>query len=327
MKDLHFIECAVALGRHRSFARAAESMHISQPTFSRSIAALEKNLGVRLFNRSTRRVEPTPVGHAFLERAELLLEEAARLYDLVPRDGGTLTGQLNIASGPYPLVCSVLEAVARLAKAHPELNVEVTEGAWRDLPAFLLHGTVDLLVIEATIFAGDHRVEVELLPTHHGCLVCRPGHPLASLPRVTLADIGPYPLVGITLTREIGPLTSKTLPKLRVDRLTGDLIPQIVTTSLYATSAILLRTDGIGIYPVSMMRGATRPAPLIELHADFELPSTAYGIVWLRGRKQSPASRAFIETLCEVEAEAEGDPKDAASAAQHRTRLRGVKRR
>ena len=76
MKDLRLLEFAVALDRQRSFGRAAESMRVTQPRFSRGIAALEADLGVRLFDRSTRHVRPTPAGTVFLERATALLANA-----------------------------------------------------------------------------------------------------------------------------------------------------------------------------------------------------------------------------------------------------------
>jgi DNA-binding transcriptional LysR family regulator len=303
MKDLRLVEFAVALGRHRNFARAAKSMGVTQPTFSRGIAALEKGLGAHLFDRSTRRCEPTPIGKEFLERAELLLQDAVRLGELTRSGENSLVGRLVIGSGPYPLECGVLSAAARLAARHPRLRLQIVEGAWRELPDQLLLGSVDVVVVEASLFANDHRVQVELLPSHRGCLVCRPGHPLTRLPLVSIEHLEPYPLAGITLTREFALRVGKTSRKLQIDPRSGDLTPQIVTTSLHAMRQVVLQSDAVGVDLVSRMRDEGRADSLVKLNTDFVIPSTAYGTAMLRERTPSRAAVAFAQLLREIEQE------------------------
>jgi len=303
MKNLRLVEYAVALGRHRNFARAAESLRVTQPTFSRGIAALEKDVGARLFERSTRRVEPTAAGQTFLERADELLQQAARLSELSDLRGQSLTGQLVIGSGPFPLEISVLPAVARLAVQHPKLRIRIVEGAWRELPGMLLLGSVDVVVIETTTFANDNRANVELLPRHQGYLVCRSGHPLSRLPSVTLADLELYPLVGISMTRDIRQRLGKTIRLLHVDHLTGDVLPHIATTSVRAMSEIIQRTDGVALSLRAPLEADLQAGRLVLLETDIELPSSSYGMATLRGRSLSRAAHVFMQTLREVEEE------------------------
>lgn len=312
MKDLRLLEFAIALDRHRSFARAADSLGVTQPTFSRGIAALEASLGARLFERSTRRVEPTPVGRVLLERAESLLLEAKGLSALAALESGALSGQLIVASGPYALECSVLRAVAQVAGQHPRLRIRVIEGAWRELPGLLLQGSVDLLVMEASVLADDHRLQVEALPRHPGTLLCRAGHPLTHLRRVGVEDLEPYPLVGVPMTRAIGPQIGRARRLMSIDHASGDLTPHIVTTSLHAMREIVLRTDGVAVYPRMPLGDAPDKKRFATLKTDVELPSTGYGIATLRDRKPSPAALAFMQALRDVENELVGG--DGASA-------------
>lgn len=79
MLDLRLLHQAVALARHRNFARAAESLRLTQPALSRSIAGLEAGLGEKLFNRTQQGVEPTAFGQMLLSRAQTLLEGATEL--------------------------------------------------------------------------------------------------------------------------------------------------------------------------------------------------------------------------------------------------------
>jgi DNA-binding transcriptional LysR family regulator len=303
MKDLRLVEYAVALGRHRNFARAAESLRVTQPSFSRGIAALEKSLGTRLFERSTRRVEPTSTGIAFLERAERLLEDAARLGELTRDRGDSLSGQLTVGSGPYPLDVCVLPAVARLVALHPRLRISVIEGRWRELAGELMLGAIDLAVLHASIFANDYRVEVEMLPQREGVMVCRAEHPLTRLRRVTTEHIQPYPLIGIPMVSDMLLKMGATTNKFMVDHLSGDVVPPISTTSLHSMRELLLRTEGLGLCLPSQVRADVEANRLTVLKLDFGLPSTGYGIVRLRGRSLSRAALAFIHAVRDIEAE------------------------
>lgn len=322
MNDLRLLEFAVALDRHRSFARAAESMRVTQPTLSRGIAALEASLGARLFDRSTRRVQPTAVGVEFLERAGSLLRQATQLRELTQHHVGSLTGELAVGSGPYPLECSVLTAVARLTQRHPALRVRVIEGPWRDLPGALLAGQVDLVVMETMVLVGDHRLRIEPLPRHSGCLVCRVGHPLAQLERVAYEDLQAYPLIGVRITREIGPALGRSARLLIVDYASGDLMPHVVTTSLHAMIGLVLLTDGVCLYPVSLLRRHPQANRLTVLTTDLELPSTNYGIVTAKSRTPSPAALAFVQVLREVENEKVNGQATAAAPGRPRLRRR-----
>jgi DNA-binding transcriptional LysR family regulator len=322
MKNLRLLEFAVALERHRSFARAAESMRVTQPTLSRGIATLESDLGARLFDRSTRRVQPTAVGRAFLERAEALLHQASRLSELTGDHDGSLTGNLVVGAGPYALECSVLSAVARLARLHPALRIRIVEGAWRDLPGALLGGTLDLVVMEASVLVDDHRLMVEALPRHRGCLVCRADHPLAQRKGIAFEDLEPYPLVGVPMTRDIGPAMGRTTRLMDVDYVSGDLKPHIVTTSLHAMIELVLLTDGVGLYPTSLLRDHRRAHQLAVLDTRLDLPSTGYGIATAINGTPSPAVLAFMQVLREVEHEKINGQATAAATGRPRMRRR-----
>lgn len=327
MKDLRLLEFAIALGRHRNFARAARTLYVTQPTLSRGIASLEASLGVRLFDRTTRHVVPTRIGSAFLEHADALLRQAAQLIELAGHQSESLNGHLVVGSGPFPLECSVLIAVARLTRLHPALRIRVTEGAWRDLPGALLSGSVEVAVMEVSVLMDDHRLRVEPLPRHCGCLVCRTGHPLTKLKRVTQEDLEPYPFVGIPITREIGTTIGQPSRMLEVDHASGDLTPLIVTTSLHAMIELVQATDGVGLYPISLLRKESMAGRLAVLDTNLKLPSTGYGIATLRSRTPSAAALAFMQVLREVEQEHVDRQQAVTMPAQARPKGRRQRRR
>jgi DNA-binding transcriptional LysR family regulator len=323
MKDLRRVEFAVALGRLRNFAAAARSIGVTQPTFSRGIAALEAELGVRLFDRSTRRVEPTPAGRMFLERAESLMANARWLRDGLQEHGSLQAGSLSIGVGPYPLEISVTEAVARLLGRHPQLQIRIYEGPWREFIERVLNGTAEIAVMEASVLATDLRFHVELMPRHRGCFFCRSDHPLARRGRLRIEDFDRYPAIGVPTVREVGPRLGKIRRRQSVDHLTGDLIPDVSVTSAATMREVVKRTDGIGLCAPSQLWQDLRTGSVVILETDFEPPSTGYGMAWLRGRTLSPAATAFLEILRGVEAELPGArPPSQSVQAQTRGRAR-----
>lgn len=303
LPNLRLFEYAVALDQHRSFSRAAQGLGVTQPTFSRGIAALEKRLGARLFDRSSRHVEPTPEGELFLARAATLLADAVHLRDRLQEYQNLRSGRVTVGVGPYPLEISVIECVARMAARYPRLQIELVEGQWRKFGPKLLAGEVEIAVVEALILSADQRFDVEMLPTHDGCFYCRPKHPLAGRVGLGLAAVLDFPIVGVRMPARAFRPHRLPYDGLTLDPGTGDIVPQIVTTSITAARAIVKRTDGIGIGTPTLLAEDIQNGTLVLIDADSSTLRSNYGIGYLRDKILSPGALRFIETLKEVEAE------------------------
>ena len=99
--EIRLLSCALAVAEHRSFAHAARSLHVSQPALSRSIQALERLAGVRIFERGTRHVEVTDAGAIFLEYAQEVMARSADLSREMDLLKGLDKGELEIGVGTY----------------------------------------------------------------------------------------------------------------------------------------------------------------------------------------------------------------------------------
>jgi DNA-binding transcriptional LysR family regulator len=303
MNDLRLLELAVALDQLRSFGRAAEAMGMTQPTFSRGIAALEKGFGVRMFDRTNRRVAPTPAGQLVLARARNLLADAAAIRDAVADYQNLRSGRVTIGVGPYPLDISVIECIVRLASRRPLLEVEIIEGRWREFGTRLLTGELELAIMDSSFVAADSRFRIEALPVHQGCFYCRAGHPLADRSGVTLQEVLEYPLVGVRLPQRILPPPKPGTHGISIDPMTGDLTPHITMTSIATSRAIVTRTDGIGMAVPMQVAQDVHQGTLAILDCDTRNLRTSYGITSLRARTLSPAAEVFVSVLREVEEE------------------------
>ncbi len=322
MNNLRLLEFALALDQHRSFQRAAEAMHVTQPSFSRAIAALETQLGARLFDRSNRGVGPTPEGTELLFRARRLLADAAGLCDALDDYRQLRSGRVVIGAGPYALDLSVIETVVRLATEYPRLQIEIIEGHWRDFGQRLLNAEVEIAVVELSIVSKDPRFQVEPLPVHAGCFYARAGHPLAGRKGVTLAELLEYPLVNVRIaSRTVEPGKLQPSP-FAIDALTGDMLPSITTTSIATARAIIKRTNGIGLAAPVQLAEDLRLGTVAIIDAGAGVLQSSYGIARLRGKVLSPGAQAFVSRLKAVEAEMQSNAPGASKPARAPARLR-----
>ena len=127
MIDLRQMRYFVALAETLHFARAAERLHISQPPLTRQIAALERQLGVRLLERNSRRAKLTHAGQRFLEDARLAVaafDQACRNARLAER--GEL-GTLRIGFMMHAAHTVLPRLARRFMTEHPEVHVELRE--------------------------------------------------------------------------------------------------------------------------------------------------------------------------------------------------------
>ena|SRR5450432_2508691 len=175
--SLRQLQYLVAVADTRSFRRAAELCHVSQPALSAQIAVLEQSLGVRLLERDRRMVLPTAAGLDLLERARRVLVEADDLADAAKRLGDPLSGTLRI--GVIPTVSPYLlpEVVPTLRRRLALLNILWIEDKTDVLVERLQAGTLDaaLLALEARL--GD--LEQETIARDPFVLAMPRGHPLS----------------------------------------------------------------------------------------------------------------------------------------------------
>ena len=98
--NIQQLKYVTAVGRFRNFARAAESCNVSQPTLSAMLQKLEEELGIRIFERTNRSVNPTLAGEKIIRQAEHVLMEIERINEIVSEDKGLVGGRLRLSVGP-----------------------------------------------------------------------------------------------------------------------------------------------------------------------------------------------------------------------------------
>ncbi len=250
--QLRQLEHFESVYRLRSFTRAAKEQYLSQSALSRSIQALEDELGQRLFDRTTHEVEPTDaaealIGHAVdaVSSANVMVETARLLRD---GDGGAVA----IGTGPYPAQPLMTEVVRRLSTERPGLQVTVVGGAASDLLAALVRRELDFVVCD-TSKAVESPLAAEIdsspLPAEPLALVVGAEHALVGTDP-TPAQVAAHPFV----LPPPAPIGRRVLLR-SIDA--GDRPPRVPFYEVESTSAcldVVQDQRSVTLVPVSLAR-------------------------------------------------------------------------
>ncbi|MGP1353483.1 MAG: LysR family transcriptional regulator, partial [Parasphingopyxis sp.] len=128
MPTLRQLEYLVAIADNQHFGRAAQAVHVSQPTLSQQLRTLEDRLGVVLVERGAPTAELTPIGRELVERARKILVEVRELRAMAHRAGEKLAGTLRFGVSPTLGPYLMPSIVAALHRQQPDLRLYIREG-------------------------------------------------------------------------------------------------------------------------------------------------------------------------------------------------------
>lgn len=303
--ELRLLRHALALGQHGNFARAAEALHLTQPSLSRSIAALESQLGVPLFDRTTKGVRPTAFGRIVLERGEGVLQGEAELRRELQLLAGMEIGLLTVGAGPYMAESTVAMAIARVTMQHPRLRIHCVSADPDEVMREVLAERFDVGASAVPGLEHDARLVVEPLPGLRGYLACRPGHPLTRERDVTLQRVLQFPLATTVLRGAHAALaasggreTAAHAPNAK------DFVPQIRVNSVALARLIVRDSDAVMPGTAAALADDVAAGKLVILPVDAPAMRAIGAVFYLRGRTLAPAARLFIDTLHAIEAQA-----------------------
>jgi DNA-binding transcriptional LysR family regulator len=191
--DERRLEIFVAVAERLSFSAAARALHRSQPAISQQIVALEHELGVQLFERSSRRVRLTAAGAALLARSGSLLREHAEARRAVAAAEGRIAGELAIASSLTVGAYVLPTALARLVARHPEVRIRVTIANTEHVVESLLEGRSDLGFVEGE--PVEPNLLLHPLRDDELVVIAPEGHRFAAVDEVALDDLVREPFV------------------------------------------------------------------------------------------------------------------------------------
>lgn len=191
--SLRQLRAFLAVARQQHFRRAAESLHLSQPAVSRYIADLEAELGIRLFDRTTREVLPTDAGRYLESAIGRVLDELEGVLSHIHSESERKRGKVHVASVPTLSAGLMPQCIAECKVRYPELTIQLHDQAQTLVLDSVRGGEVDFGVGIDPPLTGEF--DSELLMRDPFVLVCRPDHPLAALERVPWRKLQGQPLI------------------------------------------------------------------------------------------------------------------------------------
>lgn len=282
----------VSLAESGSFSKAAQAQFLTQPALSRSIRALEDELGAALFDRIGRRIELTPFGRETLARAQLLLTDADELQASSRRHRSGEAGVLRLGMGSGPGAMLMTPLLLQTAQQRPRQHLEIARGSTDLLVQALRARTLDALVVDARSLRPAADLRAEFLHEMRGAFMVRRGHPLARRRTgVAFDDVLRYPIASTPLSDEVARLLIERYgPRahpVECVTLRCEEIPSLVEVALHSDAVLLaIRAAAPGLVELTL-----RPA----------LDATArFGLVTLARRTEPPGLAAVRQLMAQL---------------------------
>jgi DNA-binding transcriptional LysR family regulator len=309
--ELKLLRCALTLAEFGNFARGAKALNMSQPSLSRNIQELERQLGAALFVRSPRGVEPTVAGIVLLKHARKVIDQSESLVREMSLTRGLEQSELTVGVDAYPGQMFVGRAIGRLVHDHPAARISIIhDGTCQSLP-HLLKREFDLAVIYLPARPNaqlDTRLDVTPLSPHPIFFAVRSGHPLVrpgpapgrrGTP-VSLPEILKYP----TCTAgRMPPEMTQRFRKASEPSARLKSIPSISCESLAMMKSIVAESDAVALLPLNVVSAAVEEGAMTILPVLEPWMLATYGIARPRHRNLPMLGKKLIQAITDADAE------------------------
>ena len=291
--DIRVLRYFLTVAKEQSFTKGAEQLHITQPTLSRQLAALEKELGTPLFIRSGRTITLTDEGILLKRRALEIIDLEERTIDEIRGTEELIDGTVNIGCGEFAAV----ETLAQICKTYKE-KYPMVQIALHTATADTTYEMMSKGLLDIGLFLEPVNTEemdyIRIMESDHWVVGMRPDDPLAAKTYIEKKDLLDRPLIlperhGVQ--SELANWFGKDFNKI-----------QIAFTSNLGTNASVMAFHGLG-YPISVEGAAKywRRDLIVQRRLSPEIAASTV-IAWRRNIPHSPAVNKFIEEIHAFEA-------------------------
>ncbi len=239
----------VEIARVGRFTRAAESLHLAQPSLSRQIAALEQDLGAPLFTRTPAGARLTSAGESLLPWARRMLSDATSARRELGELAGLERGRVRLGATPTLCISLVAETLTEFHATHPAIDLALVEQGSLRLLDDLAAGELDIALVTTSRPPGDDRVVLEPLLTEELVVVSAtalPGDALA------LAEVAELPQIVFSATYDLRAATDAAFDA-------AGLSPRVVVEGAEMDAVLRFVERGLGIAIVPAIVLVDRP--------------------------------------------------------------------
>ncbi|MCC8396197.1 LysR family transcriptional regulator [Paraburkholderia sp. MMS20-SJTR3] len=291
---LRHLQLMVALSEMESLRRAADELAMTQPAATKALQELEDTLGVSLFVRHARGMEPTIFGEAVMRYARVVFEDLDELREeLAGIEAGDI-GKVRIGAVMAPSPELLTQTIVRLKQAHPRLQMTVTIDTSDVLVQSLQQDQLDIVIGRIPDSFPAFDLSFETLAEEALSIVVRPDHPAAQASsRPKLAELARYPWIIQPHPSPMRQVIDQTFRESRV----APPVSTVETSSILTTLSLLRDSDMLAVLPSSVAHYYVALDAIASLATPLRGRLAPYGLILRRNRRVTPAMQLVIDSI------------------------------
>lgn len=259
--ELHQLQYVVELAQQKNFTRAADRINVSQSTLSHQIAKLEEELGIKLFERTSRTVSLTQAGEDFVDHAKVLLGNLENAKQSVQSYRGLLKGTLRMGVIASLGRIDYANMLAAFYRQHPGINFEIVQAGTYQLLEKLAAKEIELAFVVMPSEDQYKELKFKFLASDDYVLALPPNHPLAGRDAVDLAEVAAENFI-------FHPATDRMFSTCMEACQAAGFAPRIVCESSHSPTCLSLISAGMGIgfFPWEKLEKPTFDVAIVRLN-------------------------------------------------------------
>ena len=290
---LRHVELIAELHDCRSILKASKRLSLTQPTVTKALRDVESTLGVKLFERSNRGLEPTAYGEIFARHAKIVLAQLRHAAEELESLRAGYSGKVTVGTLLAASASILPDAIALLKKQRPGVAISVVVGTYDILMPALLGGDLDMVLGRLPEEGRSRALLYEEFYAEPICIVTRRGHPLSRKRRLSLRDLSNeawlLPLPETALRRQIE----------RAFVEAGAPLPRnvIESVSILTNRALLRKSDSVGVMPYHVALDDVELGLLAILPVKLKSIESPVGAILRAPGTLPPAASALLDCL------------------------------
>ena len=292
--DINQLEVLIAVAEERGFSRAAERLYRTQPAISQAIRRLEEEVGVALFDRSSKDGTLTDAGQVLLRYAHRIIGHRRDAHEAIKELKGLHRGKVTLSANEYT-VTYLLPIISSYRARHPHVKVEVRRAMASRIASEVLAREVEIGII--SFRSSDPALKSIPVGTAEIALIVSPKHPLAGRKAVSVSELGVESFIAHNVR---SPYRDRVIQSFEKHRTPLNISMEMPT--LEAIKRLVERDMGVALIPRMAAQTEIQLGQLVALKvSEMRLERKLY-LIHRKGAKLSHAARAFLNIAQQTEA-------------------------
>lgn len=284
--DINQLEVLIAVAQERGFSRAAERLYRTQPAISQAIRRLEEEVGVPLFDRSSKDGTLTDAGQVLLGYAQQMINLRRDAHEAIKELKGLHRGKVTISANENT-VTHILPIISSYTARHPHIKVEVRRGRASRIPSEVLARDIEIGIV--SFRPSDPALKTVSIGTDEIALIVAPKHHLAGKKTVSVQELGMESFIAHNVRSPYRNRVVQTFEKYRTP-----LNITMEMPTLEAIKRLVEREVGVALIPSMAAETEIKLGQLIAIKVTEMRLKRSLFLIYRKGARLSHAARAFV---------------------------------